>query len=384
MQFSWTSLIRLVGIVGVFVCLLAVGLGWLAPVPVRYRMVVGPAYGVINGFVIDPFPSESRLLNPTTGEISRFHAPRGDQFDHASCSPWQNEEGECQLVGRWARRVEGSGRMVAEEFGLARYSIPSGRVLDEIPLEVVPSSSPCWFPGTSARVLYAGSDGRLYQVSFEDEPGFADNEVDDSPHRPSPIAWHAPPLRHLMIHDPAWSTDPRLGGLLIAALAFQVHPTDDRLTPKRLWWLKLADDATVVDAGPLTDPEEKPRLDRAEERYPNVHVAPDGRLVLAYLSQPPMSALWELRLATVQIDPKRGIPMVHTIDDRVLASNHLGAQPSFSADGLDVFGVLQGSEHPHGPGPLARVVRFPAMPSSSRTSAGATAHADHKSVNPRG
>jgi len=83
-----------------------------------------------------------------------------------------------------------------------------------------------------------------------DEPGFATTRLDDSPHRPSPIACTP---RRCAIDDPrpGWSTDPRLGASLIAALP-QVHPTDDRLTPKRLWWLKLADDATVVDAGPLT------------------------------------------------------------------------------------------------------------------------------------
>jgi hypothetical protein len=358
----------------------------MEPVPARFRMAVAPAYEVINGFVLDPFPSDSRFLDPNTGAISRFHTPEGERLDYASCSPWETEDGEYQLVGRWTWQGKCNGAIPTEDrvFGLERFSLPSGRVLDQIPLDVVPASIPCWFPGMTARVLFAGSDGQLYRLAFGRGPGASD-EANTGPHRPSLIAWRGPALEQLMTRDPVWPADPRLGGRLIASVSYRAHKSDDRLIPTRLWWLQLAPDGSaVVDGGCLTDPEEEPRLDRGEERYPNLTLASDGRLVLAYLHQPPQSSLWELHLAAVQFDTKTGKPTVHTADDRVLTPDHLAAQPPFSADGRHVFGIIQGDHRFGTVGLNARVVKYPVNPTSLQAHAARTATVRHRAVAPRG
>lgn len=51
--------------------------------------------------------------------------------------------------------------------GLARISYPDGEILDQVSLEVVPLSSPCWLEGTSARVVFGAADGKLYRLAFE-------------------------------------------------------------------------------------------------------------------------------------------------------------------------------------------------------------------------
>src|SRR5206468_569384 len=123
---------------------------------------------------------------PETGEIRRFRSPTGDRFDYASCSPWQDEEGQYQVVGRWSELSADGPSADVDEFGLARYTLPSGRVLDRVPLDVVPASPPCWFPGFTARVLYAASDGLLYRLSFE---GDTPRRAGDPPPKPEPVEW---------------------------------------------------------------------------------------------------------------------------------------------------------------------------------------------------
>lgn len=360
------GLTRLTGVVVALACVVAVVIGHLAPEPARFRVAIDPAYDVINGFVIDPSPSDPRLLDLQTGGLGLFRTPEGDLLDYASLSPWEDEEGESQVVGRWVRQSRDRRGGDGFEFGVARYSVPSGRVLDQVPLPVVPASDPCWFPGMTARVLYAASDGLLYNMAFE-------RDGRSGTPRPEPIAWRGPALRFLVVRDPTWPSDPRLGGRLIVSLAFQTRDTDLRLAPARLWWVRLnADASAVVDGAPLTDPEQPSGFDRGEERFANAAVGPDGRLRLAYLRQVPVSSLWELRVGVVDIDAA-GRPSVRTSDDRLLAQDHLGAHPSFSSDGRYLFGLHQGAPARRGARAEPRVVRYPAVaPSPAGTGTAVT------------
>jgi hypothetical protein len=368
MRVSLNGLVRLVGLLALVSCAVAVGLARLEPAAAHFRLAAPPHYGVINGFVLSTPPGETRFLDAETGRFCRITVPEGDRLDYGTCSPWQDEEGESQVVGRWSRRTPGGAESLAEEFGLARYSVPSGRVLDRVPLEVVPAGHPCWFPGTAARVLYAGTDGRLYRLSFEG-PGAAGGAGGDPP-RPQPIDWRCPaPGIKQMVRDPVWPTDPRLGGRLIVTLSYRPSAAELALTPGRLWWLRLSDDgAAVVDAGPLTETEpaagQRP-LGRAEERFPNLAVTPDGALTLAYLWQRERTGVWDLRLARVAIDSETGDPMVPPEGVRTVAGGHLSELPPFSADGRYVYAVLDRDAATR----AAKVVPFPTAPSPTAASA---------------
>lgn len=358
-----TATSRLLGVVLALVCLVAVAMGRLAPVPARFRIAVRPAYEIVSGPLIDPVPGNPRVLDLRTGELGRFRVPQGDAIDFASVSPWHDEDGESQVVGRWVPRSDVVHSTEPAVIGLARYSVPSGRVLDHVSLRVFPASDPCWFPGLTSRILYAGADGLLYRMDFRDAPGVHD---DGAATHPATIDWHGPALGLPTVRDPVWPAGRCLDGRLIVSLAHLEHQADSHLTPARLWWLRLDHDGSaVVEAGPLTDPGAGPRADRGDERFPTVSVAPDGRILLAYLRQVPASNKWELRLSAVGRDPRTGHPVIRTADDQVLTRDHLGSRPSFSADGRAVFGILPGRPgRPGRQGPRLgpRVERYPVVP----------------------
>jgi hypothetical protein len=339
MRFSLIGLIRLTGMLGLAVCLTAVGLARLEPTPTRFRVSAPPPYDVVNGFLLNTIPGDSQWLDVETGQMRKVPIPEGDRIEYASCSPWQDDEG-CQVVGRWTHRVPNRFGMRAREFGMARYAIPSGRVLDQIPMEVVPASQPCWFPGTAAKVLFAGVDGRLYRVDFDGK-----GDDGDGP-RPVPLVWRLPaPGTSMLIRDPVWPSDPRMGGRLIVSLSYWTGGTQNRLSPSRLWWLKLdRSGLSVVEAGVLTDPAMPTAGEsrRDDERFPNVVITPNGSPLLAYLSQPRETSLWDLRLTPLRFEAATGRPTARSEESRMLTHRHLTTFPPFSADGSHVFAIVRG------------------------------------------
>ena len=159
-----------------------------------------------------------RLKDPATGRLEHFAAPGGHRLNHASCSPWRDSDDRSQLVAQWVS-FEGRGNdALPSGSGIARYSIPDGEVLDRVQIESPPTSPPCWYPGTEARVLYAAGDGWLYHYNF-DEPGDGPGEVGGN--QPRPLAWpdRPPGLERLVFFHPTWPNDPRLRGRLIVALS---------------------------------------------------------------------------------------------------------------------------------------------------------------------
>jgi hypothetical protein len=364
MRFSLTGLVRLVGFLGVLTCAVAVALARFQPTPAHFRLATPPHYGVINGFVLHPAPGDLKFLDAETGRFCPVRLPEGDRLDYGSCSPWEDEDGEYQVVGRWSHREPGTGR----EFGLARYSLPSGRVLDYVPLNVMPAGHPCWFPGTAARVIFAGADGRLYHVRFEGSGSRAGGgDLTGEEPRVEPVDWRCPaPGSRLLIRDPVWPTDPRLGGRLIVSLSYRLPGDDQQLSAGRLWWLKLsADGKAVVEAGPMTEPVRDSAWNHGEERFPNLAVTPDGRLTLAYLWHAGPEYRWDLRLAPIGLDPKTGAPRLRAGDARTVTTGHLGEVPPFSADGRHVFAIVfDGLDDER-----ALLVRYPTTPSDPRAAA---------------
>ena len=251
---------------------------------------------------------------------------------------------------------EGNSRMLCEGFGLARYAVPSGRVLNRILLDEVPASHPWWEPpAVNSWILYAGGDGALYQLDFD--PARGSDPEGHVPPAPRRVNWGCePPGGGLRLKDPVWPADPRLGGRLIVSVQYQAHESDSRLTPSRLWWgLRLGDDGgTIVATGPLTDASE-PEISEArlDERFPNVARGYDGGLLLAYLRRAADKNEWDLSLAPITIDGRTVRPGGRNESGRVLACEHLPMIPLFSADRRWVFGVLDDPLEP-------RVERYPA------------------------
>src|SRR5262249_4930527 len=155
-----------------------------------------------------------------------------DRLEYGACSPWRDDQGECQVVGRWMQRRRGDPKDCAcDAFGLARYALPSGRVLNRVALDAVPTSHPCWFPDMSERVVYAAGDGCLHRLDFN----AADQDGEDP--APRPVTWRCPPPgKKVVICDPVWPTDPRFGRRLVVSIQFREGSTTE-VTPGRLWWL---------------------------------------------------------------------------------------------------------------------------------------------------
>jgi hypothetical protein len=366
MRFVLNGLVRATALLALASGAVAVTRARLAPTPAHFRLAAPPAFGVINGFLLQGGGCGPRFVDAETGALRAFRVPDGDRFEYGACSPWRDDQGECQVVGRWMRhRCAGSNGYVYGACGLARYALPSGRVLSQVALDAVPTSHPCWFPDMSERVLYAAGDGRLYRVDF----GAADQDGEEPESRP--VAWRCrPPAKKVMIRDPVWPTDPRFGGRLVVSLQLR-EGNGPEVVPGRLWWLALSPDGgSIVAAGPLTDPGlGAVGPSRWEERYPNLAKAPDGRLALAYLAREGGAVCWQLRLAPVTTDDRGGPPAVATGAARAVTGGHLPSLPAFSADGRWVFGILTS-------GPAGQVVRFPTEAGASPGPDAAALHAD--------
>src|SRR5262249_28483870 len=154
----------------------------------------------VNGYLVGDETPGCRFLDPETGQYSRMAIPDGDSLLFAQASPWRDGRGRSQVVGRWMGRDRDDGG--ARGFGLARYSYPSGEVLDPLPVDVAPASPPAWFPDLSARLIYAGTDGRLYRIAFEDEAGRPTGRGEAL--RPVPLSWQCatPGVGRVHVEDP--------------------------------------------------------------------------------------------------------------------------------------------------------------------------------------
>ena len=144
-----------------------------------------------------------------------------------------NTRGEFQIIGMETVLRERILLRGGARFGLARYSLPSGRVLNRVSLDVLPTSHPSWFPDHSSRVLYAGNDGKLYRIDF-------DGKVSGKDPLPRRIAWKcAEPGENLLIRDPVWLRDPQRKWMLVVSLTFNPNTDDQEKAEWTLWWLRL-------------------------------------------------------------------------------------------------------------------------------------------------
>jgi len=336
----WLStriLARLVLMAAALMVAAALFVGHFCVAPPELRRPVLPQYQTVNRHLFKPDPNGLLLLNADRGTTERIALPHADQFQYGSWSPWRDRRGHAQVVGLWAG-PSGTGSSLM--MGLIRYAVPGWQVIDRVELDCVPSSPPCWFPDMTARVIFSGWDGRLYQFSFESLKAGGSGRDPEGEGVLRPLTWkNQPPQRMTLIMAPNWPADPRLKGRILASLTF-IRPNwrehrFRRETLSQLWWLKLNPEGTVIEeAGPLVTQSNSSSDETVIiEDQPVCAVAPDGRAVLAYLTRDEFESGYRLRLAPLSIDDSTGIPSLDEALAVDLVSGLPSSPPAFSPDG---------------------------------------------------
>jgi phosphatidylserine decarboxylase len=360
MSFSFSSLVRLIVIMALSTTMLAIGIAKLDPPRPVWRNRVAARYSNLNEFFMNFTERTPRWLDAESGRVVSSPLDDGDVLEAASCSPWVDEKGQFQVAGRWSSRTSMGPMSVSTDFGLARYSFPAGQLLDHVSTEIVPVGPPCWFPGTRARILFAGGDGELYHYAFEADPfekGLDPEAKRDA--RPIPLKWRCPKpgLGKVFLSDLTWPQDPRLIGYVVVALREQ-SPDSETLrafTGTSLWWLKLDFAGTeIVEVGRLLLPaDDSDPNNTIDSRSPTVGTLPNGKTVLAYLTEGKRKLGWELRVAPIEFEGDQHIPRARAATGALLSTGCQPAHPSFSADGRWLNAVAESTE------PNGRIIRLP-------------------------
>lgn len=325
-----SSVLRLVVCAAVALCALAVLLG--RTVPEQYpdlTRVFEPARAVaINRGLMLKRTGGADFYDPGTGLVSRMELAEDQSLDFAALSPWRDGAGKRQVAGLLSRYVSrGVGRTL-DAAQLTRMSFPDGRILNAVEVAVNPIGDLCWAPDTSSRVIFAGADGSLYQVHFDDRDGDGIDLPAGSLER---LTWDARPTGHerVLLCNPCWPADPRFARTLLVSLKPQADDPGKPSSPAVLWWLQLSHDGLrIVDAGPLMGiPTPRSQLS------PTVVTTPEGSTLLAYLSRGDERDDWAMHVAPLEIDRQTGIP--HAAAGKTFPLNALAHPnaPAFSLDG---------------------------------------------------
>ncbi len=345
---------RLAVLATIGLCLLAVRLGQLCGPEPDLRRLQPAGYGCLSKDFRETQSLCPSFVNLETGDVRHLPLPSGEGLDRASVAPWRDARGRSQVVGVWWRqRGQGINR-VTEAFGLGRFTFPDGEPLDRLPTNVLPSSPPCWLPGTRARLVFAGCDGSLYRFAFEGSGSpLVDGAACDV--EPQPLRWRVAGVdpSKLLICELTRPSDSRLAasGLLMASVSYLPHDPEVRTFPlPQLWWLRLdRDGREVIAAGVLT-------RDGPEKRAPQLASRPDGGLTLVYMERKPSRSKWTLRVAPAAIDPATAAPQPLSEPGPILAEGCLWSMPGISADGHWITYLRQ-----QGPS-SRRIVRAPLGP----------------------
>ncbi|MDR3634823.1 MAG: hypothetical protein P4L84_13545 [Isosphaeraceae bacterium] len=369
MMTSLGTLVRGTLLMLALACGLAVSTARLMPRPAGFRLWQVPRHAAINGGFFAPTHSPTEVFNTETGRFVTFRLPDGEALQWAGFSDWVDDEGESQVVGRWTSRAGNHGDATLEDVGLGRFSFPSGRALDRVRLEKAPVSLPCWYPGSTSRVLYASADGGLYRYEFKGRSVYDSAPIDD---RALPITWSKlpPGVVDVFVEDPFWPADDCLKDCLLATVSFKIQSRRGvKYQPHQIWWLRLdATGTTVVDSGRLSSDGrnggESGDSD-ADERYPRMRPSTDGELILAYQVRREKRNASELRVARVELDPKTGVPVMRHADSRKLLEGCAIVPPIFTPTGDGLFTLV------HNPQGLATLERVPfsesLLPQASRS-----------------
>lgn len=364
MSFSFSSLVRLIVFLALGSTTLAVALSKLDPPTPVWRTRVATRYSNLNEYFMNFTERTPRWLDAESGQILSTPLDDADVLEAASSAPWVDDQGEYQVAGRWSSRTRKGPMSISTDFGLARYSFPSGRLLDHVSTEIVPVCPPCWFPGTRARILFAGGDGELYHYAFESELHAKGLETEvNRDDRPTLVEWACPKpgLGKVFLSDLSWPEDPRLSGYVVVSLREQSPDTEAFRTfsGATLWWLKLNNAGTeIVEAGRLNVSDVPGHREfPIDQRSPTVGTLADGKPVVAYLVENEDRKSWDLRLAPIEFEGDHHLPKALESKSVRLACNCQPAHPSFTKDGRWINAVAETTV------PNGRILRLP-LPAS--------------------
>jgi hypothetical protein len=146
------------------------------------------------------------------------------------------------------------------------------------------------------------------------------------------------------LEDPAWSSEPAVRHLVFVAMSILEMKNGRRvILPSRLWWLSMNEDGdTIVAAGPLTESEPDLRSNGLRfERMPNVAVGAGGKISLAYLARGSRENAWQIRSATLEMDPATNRPRIKngSAATSAVADGLAPASLVVSASGENVYGI---------------------------------------------
>jgi hypothetical protein len=372
-----TNLVRLCGAVAIAWTLVAMGAGMVGldsrpSADVNFFLAERSLHGAV---AVSPATlpglDEYRLVDRSTGRSEPFPLPEGERWGCVSVSPWRDQDGGLEVIGRW-NRLAGAEERAFCGLGWFRLSDPS--IVHRIELDVIPTGRPCWVPDRPGEFLFPAGDGRLYRCHLtrgEDADKKAPNRSREESrfaraNSPRPVVWKCaePGFGCTFMADPVWPVEKDLRRFVFVSLALQSrHDNKRRLEPSRIWWLEMSEGGQkIVSAGPLTEPAPYPATGRSViEQMPNVSVGPSGRLTLAYLKRAQRKTGWRLCLAELALDKATGKPKIaarpetvgDAVDDLVLSP------PMFSTDGQAVFASAEG-------GQIKRYSLLQGEPSSSR------------------
>jgi hypothetical protein len=326
------------------------------------RWSARPRYHAFSGYLFpENQPHLTRLLDTETGEMTLLEV-EDECFDLVTCSPWQDGPGQFHLAGRRIAPRGNDADGLSGALGIARCTYPDGRMLNRIAFELVPGGAPCWYPDRSDRILFAGCDGRLHELSLPGTEGPGDGATAIEPR---PIRWKTRPPGKGAIHlqDPFWPGGGALGDRLLVALRFQRSSV--RIYSRlQLWWLQLSPDGTAITAaGRLIVPsDDGPAGARGDERLPIVGISHEDVPMLAYMvlhqGEPP-GELWIAPISS-GASGGDGAPRVQAKDARRLTKACVTTAPAFSADGRWIYAATRSPRDG-----LVRVERFATAPAES-------------------
>lgn len=344
-------LVRSTVLVALLVFLVAVGIGrWQQPEPLDRSPVAAVPVSIHNE-VCQIFDRTSRFLRPGEADVIALGLPKGQTMDRASVSPWRDARGSAQVVGRWMSHTQAPGDLASQGVGLARVTFPGGEPLDLVETSVLPTSPPCWLPGSTAQLIFTAGDGHLYRIDFETSTGKPLGDDLVSP-RPEPIEWRVDGLsqKEVMVSDPFWSTDPRFHDTLLVSLCRRNASSTGsrRFRAAEIWWLRLDESRrAVVAAGALVESDESIETERTY-RYPTVAVTDDGRCLLSFLTHGDDPRDSTLDVAPIRLEAGAA-PLQLLAPPTCLARRCLLSPIAFAVDGRSiacVTAVQNGSATP--------------------------------------